>query len=108
MELLKKQLKKKERIKNYGREHTGKHKQGNRFQSWNFGTSDNFIMANQMAKALAQSTIVPKEYQGNVSNALIAIEPGNTAENKSVDGNAAPLCGVWQAVMVGAVCNRYD
>ena len=39
-----------------------------------FGTSDNFIMANQMAKALAQSTIVPKEYQGNVSNALIAIE----------------------------------
>ena len=39
-----------------------------------FGTSDNFIMANQMAKALAQSTVVPKEYQGNVSNALIAIE----------------------------------
>ena len=39
-----------------------------------FGTSDNFIMANQMAKALAQSTIVPKEYQGNLSNALIAIE----------------------------------
>lgn len=39
-----------------------------------FGTSDNFIMANQMAKALSSSTIVPREYQGNVSNALIAIE----------------------------------
>lgn len=39
-----------------------------------FGTSDNFIMADQMAKAIASSTIVPKEYQGNVANGLIAIE----------------------------------
>lgn len=39
-----------------------------------FGTSDNFIMASQMAKALASSTIVPKEFQQNVSNCLIAIE----------------------------------
>ena len=42
-----------------------------------FGTSDNFIMANQMAKALSSSTIVPKEYQGNVSNCLVAIEQSN-------------------------------
>ena len=39
-----------------------------------FGTSDNFIMAMQMAKALSQSTIVPRDYQGNASNCLIAIE----------------------------------
>ena len=39
-----------------------------------FGTSDNFTMATQMAKALASSTVVPKEYQGNVANGLIAIE----------------------------------
>lgn len=39
-----------------------------------FGTSDNFIMANQMAKALATSTIVPKEYQQNSSNCLVALE----------------------------------
>lgn len=30
-----------------------------------FGSSDNFTMATQMAKAFAQSTIVPREYQGN-------------------------------------------
>ena len=42
-----------------------------------FGTSDNFIMANQMAKALSSSTIVPKEYQGHVSNCLVAIEQAN-------------------------------
>ena len=42
-----------------------------------FGTSDNFIMANQMAKALNSSTIVPKEYQSNVSNCLVAIEQAN-------------------------------
>lgn len=39
-----------------------------------FGTSDNFIMAMQMAKALAESTIVPQQYQKNASNCLIAIE----------------------------------
>lgn len=39
-----------------------------------FGTSDNFIMAMQMAKALAESTIVPDIYQKNPSNCLIAIE----------------------------------
>lgn len=39
-----------------------------------FGTSDNFIMAMQMAKALANSTIVPQTYQKNPSNCLIAIE----------------------------------
>lgn len=39
-----------------------------------FGTSDNFVMATQMAKALANSTVVPKEYQGNFANGLVAIE----------------------------------
>lgn len=39
-----------------------------------FGTSDNFIMAMQMAKALSESTIVPQIYQKNPSNCLIAIE----------------------------------
>lgn len=39
-----------------------------------FGTSDNFIMAGQMAKALSQSTIVPKEYQSNEANCMVAIE----------------------------------
>ena len=39
-----------------------------------FGTSDNFTMAYQMAKALASSTIVPRDYQNNPSNCLIAIE----------------------------------
>ena len=39
-----------------------------------FGTSDNFIMATQMAKALASSTIVPQTFQKNEANCLIAIE----------------------------------
>lgn len=38
-----------------------------------FGTSDNFIMAMQMAKALASSTIVPQTFQKNDANCLIAI-----------------------------------
>lgn len=39
-----------------------------------FGTSDNFIMACQMSKALAQSTLVPTEYRNNESNCLIAVD----------------------------------
>lgn len=39
-----------------------------------FGTSDNFIMATQMAKMLAVSTIVPQTFQRNEANCLIAIE----------------------------------
>ncbi|MEG1992786.1 MAG: hypothetical protein RR056_05315 [Acetivibrio sp.] len=39
-----------------------------------FGTSDNFLLATQMAKALASSTVVPKEYQGNFANGIVAIE----------------------------------
>jgi len=42
-----------------------------------FASSDKFEMAGRMATALAKSTIVPKEYQGNASNALIAIELAN-------------------------------
>lgn len=39
-----------------------------------FGTSDNFIMATQMAKALSNSSIVPRDYQGNFSNSIVAID----------------------------------
>ena len=39
-----------------------------------FGTSDNFVMAMQMAKALSSSTIVPSTFQKNDANCLIAIE----------------------------------
>lgn len=39
-----------------------------------FGTSDNFDMAQRMAKALATSTIVPSTYQNSTANCLIAIE----------------------------------
>lgn len=39
-----------------------------------WGTSDNWVMAGQMAKALSTSSLVPKEYQGNMSNCFIALD----------------------------------
>jgi hypothetical protein len=39
-----------------------------------FSSIENFEAAKQMAVALAKSTIVPKEYQGNPANCLIALE----------------------------------
>lgn len=39
-----------------------------------FESGEKFDLACKMAGSLAKSTIVPKEYQGNANNALIAIE----------------------------------
>lgn len=39
-----------------------------------FGSSSNFSLATRMAETLARSSIVPKEYQNNACNAMIAIE----------------------------------
>lgn len=48
-----------------------------------FGTSDNFLMATQMGKAFASSTIVPKEFQGNLGNCLIALDVANRFKGMS-------------------------
>lgn len=39
-----------------------------------FSSEDNFIGAQRMAKALAASSLMPKEYQGNIPNVLIAMD----------------------------------
>jgi hypothetical protein len=39
-----------------------------------FSNAESFNLATRMATALAQSTVVPKAYQGNVGNCMIAIE----------------------------------
>lgn len=39
-----------------------------------FESLDNFIAAQRMANVLAASSMVPKEYQGNVANCVIALE----------------------------------
>ena len=47
------------------------HKNNNKVTDYSlgiFGTSDNFIMATQMAKALSSSTIVPQTFQRNDAN----------------------------------------
>lgn len=42
-----------------------------------FGGLREFQLAQRMASALASSTIVPKDYQGNMGNCLIALEMSN-------------------------------
>lgn len=42
-----------------------------------FQSTDAFEAGQRMAKALAASTIVPKDYQGNLSNCLVALEMAN-------------------------------
>lgn len=39
-----------------------------------FKSHDSFVTAQRMATALSASTVVPKEYQGNVANCLVALE----------------------------------
>ena len=42
-----------------------------------YSSSDTFLLASQMAKGLAQSTLVPLQFQKSVSNCLIALELAN-------------------------------
>ncbi len=49
-----------------------------------FTTQDGFELAQRAAKLLAQSSLVPKEYQGNIPNCVIAL-------NMSARMNADPL-----------------
>ena len=42
-----------------------------------FSSNERFEIAGKMAVSLSKSTIVPKEFQGNASNSLIAIELAN-------------------------------
>lgn len=39
-----------------------------------FSDSNAFVVAQRMSKALASSTIVPKDYRGNIGNCLIALD----------------------------------
>lgn len=80
-----------------------------------FGTSDNFIMAMQMAKALAESTIVPQIYQKNPSNCLIAIEQAQRLRMSPmmVMQNLFPIQGrpSWSSKFLIAMINssgKYD
>ena len=42
-----------------------------------FASEENFSAAQRMAKALASSSLVPKDYQGNIANCVIAMELAN-------------------------------
>ena len=43
----------------------------------NFGNSANFEHAQRVAKMLASSSLIPKDFQGNVQNTMIALEMAN-------------------------------
>ena len=80
-----------------------------------FGSSDNFTMATQMAKAFAQSTIVPRQYQGNFANGLVAIDMANRLKTSplTVMQNLDVIQGrpAWRATFLIAMINssgKYD
>lgn len=39
-----------------------------------FASEESFILAQRMANALVKSTVIPKDYQNNISNVIIAID----------------------------------
>lgn len=80
-----------------------------------FASQGNFDAAQRMAKALASSSIVPKEYQGNVANCLVAMEiAGRTGAGiMMVMQNLYVIQGrpSWSAVfLIGSVnaCGRFS
>lgn len=59
------------------KDETGKRNMIANLEEGIYSSSDTFLLATQMAKGLAQSTIVPMQFQKNVSNCLIALELAN-------------------------------
>jgi len=49
----------------------------NKPQHSSFGDNASFEHAQRVAKMLASSTLIPKEYQGNIQNTMIALEMSN-------------------------------
>lgn len=74
-----------------------------------FAGAGSFALAQRMATALAASTMVPKEYQGNVGNCLIAIELGGRIGMPSimVMQNMIPVYGKpsWSSKFLIGVVN---
>ena len=80
-----------------------------------FGSSANFGLAKRMAETLALSTIVPKDYQNNACNAMIAIEIANRLQTSPlmVMQNLNVIQGrpSWSAQFLIAMINgsgKYD
>lgn len=80
-----------------------------------FSNAESWGLAVKMATSLAQSTIVPKEYQGNANNTLIAIEMSNRLQTSPlmIMQNLFPIYGrpSWSAQYVIAMINgsgKYD
>lgn len=80
-----------------------------------FGSSDNFKMATQMAQAFANSTLVPREYQGNFANGLVAIDMANRLQISplAVMQNLDVIQGrpAWRATFLIGMINgsgKYD
>lgn len=48
-----------------------------KFEVATFGNSNNFEHSQRVAKMLASSSLIPKEYQGNIQNTMIALEMSN-------------------------------
>lgn len=80
-----------------------------------FASQGNFDAAQRMAKALSQSSIVPKDYQGNIANCLVAMEiAGRTGAGiMMVMQNLYVIQGrpSWSAIfLIGSVnsCGRFS
>ena len=48
-----------------------------KFEMATFGNANNFEHSQRVAKMLASSSLIPKDYQGNVQNTMIALEMSN-------------------------------
>lgn len=80
-----------------------------------YGSADTFKLSWQMAQGLAQSTIVPKEYQKNPANCLVAISQAQkfNIDPFTVMNNAYMIQGKfsWKSSFLIAMINaskKYD
>lgn len=74
-----------------------------------FGTSEKFELALKMAASLSKSTMIPKEFQGNVSNCILAVDIAERVKMSPfmVMQNIYIVYGKpsWSSQFIGALIN---
>ena len=75
-----------------------------------FGSSDSFALAQRVATALSKSTLIPKDYQSNMPNCLVALNMANrmNADPLMVMQNLVVIHGKpsWSSQFLIATANR--
>jgi hypothetical protein len=61
--------------------------------------TEKFELVQRQAKALSLSTMIPKDYQNNIPNTLVALEMDTAFRRITFNGYAEPTYNSWPPIL---------